>query len=259
MGSDEHKHGHREGVFEPDPAGNLGRDTVEVIPEIRLKPGTSRRAHTKFVSQVSNLPGAQAWMRWGYYVTEGSNMLVNTTVGRMCGMDGPSHAAADRDDALSRLYRDERLGLLKLAMLLTGDHGAAEDIVHDAFLGLRRRWAELDDPQVAGGYLRTSVVNGSRSRRRRAVVAIRHLRSREPEAGPSADVAVLLAEERGAVINAVRRLPARQREVLVLRYWQGLSEAEIASTLGVAPGTVKSTASRALDAIEKLLEAHDER
>jgi len=65
---------------------------------------------------------------------------------------------------------------------------------------------------------------------------------------------VLLAEEHREVLAAMRQLATRQREVLVLRYWSGLSEAEIAEALGISRGAVKSTASRALDALEKIME-----
>ncbi|MBN9619064.1 MAG: sigma-70 family RNA polymerase sigma factor, partial [Actinobacteria bacterium] len=108
---------------------------------------------------------------------------------------------------------------------------------------------QLSDPASAGGYLRTSVINGARSSHRRAGVVRRHLRVAEPDDSPAADSAVLLAEEHRQVIGAVQRLSPRQREVLVLRYWAHMSEAEIAATLHISPGTVKSTASRALTAL----------
>jgi RNA polymerase sigma factor (sigma-70 family) len=84
--------------------------------------------------------------------------------------------------------------------------------------------------------LRVSVVNGARSHHRRRLVARRHIRVREPDDAPDADAFLLLAEER-AVIAAVQRLPRRQQEVLILRYWSGMNEAQIARTLGVSAGT----------------------
>jgi len=72
-------------------------------------------------------------------------------------------------------------------------------------------------------------------------------------AEPGADDAVMLAEEHREVMAALRRLPRRQREVLVLRYWSELSEVQIAQTLGISAGAVKSTASRGLDALERLI------
>jgi RNA polymerase sigma factor (sigma-70 family) len=129
-------------------------------------------------------------------------------------------------------------------VLLLADRGLAEDVVQDAFVALFRRWP-LDDPAGAGGYLRVSVVNGARSAQRRVALRRRHRRA-ERDDGPPADAETLLDEEHREVLAAVRRLPRRQREVLVLRYWSGLSEAEIAETLGVSRGTVKTCASRAL-------------
>jgi RNA polymerase sigma factor (sigma-70 family) len=94
---------------------------------------------------------------------------------------------------------------------------------------------------------------GARSAQRRQGIVRRHLRVAEPDALPPADFALLLAEEHREVVAALRRLPRRQREVLVLRYWANLDEAEIAETLRISRGTVKSTASRALDALENIL------
>jgi RNA polymerase sigma-70 factor (sigma-E family) len=156
------------------------------------------------------------------------------------------------DPALVDLYRSQRLPLLRLAVLLTDDRGVAEDVVQEAFLGLQRRWRTVD-PAAAAGYLRTSVVNGARSLHRRRGVVRRYLTLLQPEEAPSADLAVLLGEEHRMVVEALRGLPRRQREVLVLRYWSELTEAEIAAALGISRGTVKSSASRALSALEKQL------
>ena len=153
-------------------------------------------------------------------------------------------------DAIADLYHEHRLGLLRLAVFLVDDRFVAEELVQDAFAALYQRWGTLADKRAATGYLRTTVVNGARSVHRRRGVVRRHLRAAEPEATPDADYALLLAEEHREVIAAMRTLPRRQREVVVLRYWSELSEAEIAQTLGVSRGTVKSTASRALDALE---------
>jgi RNA polymerase sigma-70 factor (sigma-E family) len=153
---------------------------------------------------------------------------------------------------VDELYRQEWPGLLRLAVLLTGDRGQAEDVVQDAFVALQRRFHRLADPAGAAGYLRVSVVNGARSIHRRRLVAWRHQRA-EPSLEPPLDSGLLLAEEHQEVMVAVRRLPRRQQEVLILRYWSGLSEAEIATTLGVSRGTVKTCASRALATLSNRL------
>ena len=153
------------------------------------------------------------------------------------------------------LYAAHRLALVRLAVLLVDDLPLAEDVVQDAFLALHRRQRSLTDPAAALGYLRTSVVNGSRSalRRRRTVRAhARRLRPVPEDASP-ADQGVLRAAAQDEVLRAVLALPPRQREVLVLRYWSELSERQIAATLGISEGTVKSTASRGLDRLERLL------
>lgn len=154
---------------------------------------------------------------------------------------------------VSALYAAHRLPLVRMAILLVDDQASAEDVVQDAFIGLHRNQDKIRDPQAAVGYLRTSVVNHARSVLRRRGTARKHLRSTEAEATGGADGDVLLAEEHREVLAAVRTLPPRQQEVLVLRYWSNLSEAEIAEALGISRGAVKSQASRAIDKLEQLL------
>jgi len=164
----------------------------------------------------------------------------------------PLPARRSEDDRLTELYAAHRLGLVRLAVLLVDDLATAEDVVQDAFAALAARQGRLRDPSAALGYLRTSVVNGCRSALRRRRTARRHtpLREVEPE-GP--DARAVMSEEHREVLAGLAGLPPRQREVLVLRYWSGMSEAEIATTLDISRGTVKSTASRALDALERAL------
>ncbi|MBT3154948.1 SigE family RNA polymerase sigma factor [Streptomyces sp. CHD11] len=157
-------------------------------------------------------------------------------------------------NAFNELYHHRRLALVRLALLLVDDLPTAEDVVQDAFAMLLRRhgrqFTDLDDPEA---YVRTSVVNAARSVLRRRRTARAYVPERERHA-PSADRSVLLAETHQEVIDALQRLTRRQREVLVLRYWSDLSEAQIADTLGISRGTVKSTASRALDALARQLD-----
>jgi len=167
--------------------------------------------------------------------------------------DASLGSTVDPRDAVAELYRQHRPTLVRLAVFLCGDRDAAEEVVQDAFIGLQRGWARLDDPGAAIGYLRASVVNGTRNLHRHLGVVRRHLRPIDTSSAPDADFALLLKEEYRELITAVRTLPPRQREVLVLRYWSDLSEAEIAMAMGISPGTVKSTASRALAALERRL------
>jgi RNA polymerase sigma-70 factor (sigma-E family) len=152
---------------------------------------------------------------------------------------------------VTALYEAHALGLVRLAVVMVGDRPAAEDVVQEAFCGLYRRWAALSDPGKAVSYLRSSVMNGCRSLLRR--------RSRQPTgaignpAGESAEVAALVGEEHQQVLLAIRRLPDRQRQALVLRYYLDLDEEEIAQVMGISRGTVKSTTSRARAALGRML------
>lgn len=151
------------------------------------------------------------------------------------------------------LYSAHWRYLVRLAVLLVDDAPSAEDVVQDAFVALHRKVDDLRDPDAALGYLRTSVVNLARSVIRRRQVARKHIKVAEPEATAGADHDVLLREEHRAALAAVRALPRRQSEVLVLRYWAGLSEREIARTLGISTGSVKSAASRGLATLQQRL------
>jgi len=155
---------------------------------------------------------------------------------------------ADADQFVSQLFLAHSPGLLRLALLLVGDQPSAEDVVQEAFIGLHR--ARLRDDEKALPYLRVAVVNGCRSvhRARRRAAALRP--QHEPPVW-SAEAAAIVNEDHREVLAAVARLPRRPREVLALRYYLGLPEAEIAATLGVSRGTVSSTVSRALTALAR--------
>ena len=164
---------------------------------------------------------------------------------------GPVAADGDAESAVTWLYHTHALSLTRLAHVMLGDKASAEDVVQEAFCGLYRNWARIDDKSGALRYLRASVLNGCRSvGRRRSLQARRTLHER-PAA--SAESVVLAGEERRSVLPAVRRLPARQREVLILRFYLREPDAEIARVLGISPGTVRSSAHRALAALERML------
>ena len=143
------------------------------------------------------------------------------------------------------LYRTHRMQMVRLAILLVDDISSAEDVVQEAFTGLYRNWGNLRDRNAAIGYLRTAVVNGSRSMLRRRRTARAYVPP-DPGTARSAESLAMLSTEHQAVVSALADLAPRQREVLVLRYYGGLSEAEIAEATGLSKGTVKSTASRAV-------------
>jgi RNA polymerase sigma-70 factor (sigma-E family) len=164
------------------------------------------------------------------------------------GEPGPSGPQAG--DLVSRLYQAHALTLVRMARLLLRDQPSAEDVVQDAFLGLYRALPGLSDPEDILPYLRTAVINRSRSVLRSRQRALLRRVQHEPPAS-SAESAALLGEDRQAVLAAVTRLPRRAREVLVLRYYLDLSDQEIAAALGVSRGTVSSTASRGLAALAR--------
>ena len=146
---------------------------------------------------------------------------------------------------IDELYRTHRMQMVRLAILLVDDISSAEDVVQEAFTGLYRNWGGLRDRNAAIGYLRTAVVNGSRSMLRRRRTARAYVPP-DPGTARSAESLAMLSTEHQAVVSALADLAPRQREVLVLRYYGGLSEAEIAEATGLSKGTVKSTASRAV-------------
>jgi RNA polymerase sigma-70 factor (sigma-E family) len=153
----------------------------------------------------------------------------------------------------AEVYRVHRPGLVKLAAFIVGDQAAGEDVVQDVFTALHQRWDMLADQGDPLPYLRTAVVNGCRSAIRRRGRAQRQAGHDSPSPPLSAEESVLLSEDRQQMLAALARLSRRRREVLVLRFYAGLSEAEIAATLGISPGTVKSTAARGLAALARAL------
>jgi RNA polymerase sigma-70 factor (sigma-E family) len=154
---------------------------------------------------------------------------------------------------LDELYHARRLSLVRMAVLMVDDLPTAEDIVQDVFAALVRRHGQdlrtISDPHA---YLTTAVMNAARSalRRRRSA---RGYRPPNPGTVPAAEELALLQEGDREVLEALAELTVRQRQVVVLRYWSELSEQEIADALRISRGTVKSTASRAIAILRKLL------
>jgi RNA polymerase sigma-70 factor (sigma-E family) len=164
----------------------------------------------------------------------------------------PREALDSREAAVDSLYRAQAVALIRLAYLMLGDRAEAQDVVQDAFCGLYRHWDRLANQAGALYYVRASVLNGCRTVLRRRALG-RRVTMYQPPAG-SAEAAVLGNEERQEVMRAVRQLPGRQREALVLRFYLDLPEREIARIMGVRPGTVRSATHRALKALGQLLE-----
>jgi len=159
----------------------------------------------------------------------------------------------DADEAVTQLYTAHYRSLVRLAALLLRDVGAAEEVVQESFISLHKAWKRLRDPDRALAYLRQTVVNRSRSVLRHRSVELRHAPAPMPDAA-SAEYGAMGLLEQQAVIRALSRLPERQREVLVLRYYSDLSEADIAETIGISRGAVKSHAFRGMAALRTTLE-----
>jgi RNA polymerase sigma-70 factor (sigma-E family) len=163
----------------------------------------------------------------------------------------PDHS--DAAAAVTALYREHALSMIRLAHIMLGSRPAAEDVVHDAFCGLYRRWAHLADKGHALGYVRSSVLNGCRSVLRGGRVREFDDAAGHQPAVMSAELTVLSLQERRDVVAALRRLPGRQREVLVLRYYLDLPDEQVARDLGISASTVRSTRKRALGALGRSL------
>lgn len=155
------------------------------------------------------------------------------------------------DASFAAVFNEHHRRAVRLAYLLTGDHHQAEDVVAEAMTKVYLQWRKgrVDD---VGPYLRRAVANQANSRLRR-----RYLERREASRRTGDDRGIRRvdddAAERDAVWQAIQQLPDRQRQVVVLRYYEDLSEADTADVLGISAGTVKSSLSRGLKRLEELL------
>ena len=159
----------------------------------------------------------------------------------------------DADQAVTELYSAHYRSLVRLAALLVRDLGTAEEVVQDSFVAMHGGWRRLRDSDKALSYLRQSVVNRSRSVLRHRVVVDRNAPKPPPDM-PSAEHGAIALFERSAVIAALRTLPPRQREALVLRFYGDMSEAQIADAMQISRGAVKSHTARAMQALRTVLE-----
>jgi RNA polymerase sigma-70 factor (sigma-E family) len=159
------------------------------------------------------------------------------------------------DLAVIELYATHYPALVRLAVMLVRDTPTAEEVVQDAFIAMHDAWERLRDTERALAYMRQAVVNRSRSVLRHRTVVEKNQQKPPPDM-PSAEHGAMTLLERSAVIAALRGLPVRQREAIVLRYYADLSEAEIAAAMRISRGAVKSHTSRAMAALRTALE-HD--
>jgi RNA polymerase sigma-70 factor (sigma-E family) len=170
---------------------------------------------------------------------------------------GAARPGRSADRAVTELYSLHYHRLVRLAALLVRDVPTAEDVVQDSFVAMHDGWQRLRDADSALAYLRQAVLNRSRSVLRHRAVAEKYPQKPSPDM-PSAEHGALVQLERSAVIATLRKLPGRQREAIVLRYYADLSEAEIAAAMGISCGAVKSHTARAMAALRADLEQHDQ-
>lgn len=159
----------------------------------------------------------------------------------------------DADRVVTAIYSEHYRSLVRLAAFLVRDNATAEEVVQDSFVAMHGAWRRLRDTDKALSYLRQSVVNRSRSVLRHRIVVDKNTPKPPPDM-PSAEHGAIIQLERSAVVTALRALPERQREALVLRYYGDLSEAQIASVMGISRGAVKSHTARAMSALRTVLE-----
>ncbi len=173
-------------------------------------------------------------------------------------MDGAlavAPGAVDADLLVAEMFDREGTSLVRLARVFCDDRDAAEDLVQEAFIRLHRSAGTIRDLGRAPAFLRSIVINLARDHNRRGLMSLRHRGTAERTSvppGPS-DRAVA-DEEAAAVLGALRSLPDRQRACLVLRYYEELSIAETAATLGISENSVKTHCRRGLAALEARLE-----
>jgi RNA polymerase sigma-70 factor (sigma-E family) len=159
-------------------------------------------------------------------------------------------------DPLAELHREHYRSLVRLATLVLGDVGLGEQVVQDAFVKLQLRWGGLRHIDKAPAYLRSAVLNGARSHLRHRQVRERYLaRHTVAPDTHTPESAALASDDHDRVVAALRELPVRQREALVLRYYLDLPEAEIAAAMGVSGGSVKVHLHRGIAALGRLLGA----
>jgi RNA polymerase sigma-70 factor (sigma-E family) len=162
--------------------------------------------------------------------------------------------AVDRRTALSDLYRAEYRNLVRLATLLVDQQEAAEEIVQEAFVRLDRSWDRVQDAAARPAYLRSIVMNLARSGLRRRMVARRHRPDSRPDA-PAAEQHAVLREDQREVLAALDTLSMRQRQCVVLRFYEDMTDVQIAEALGISPGSVKQHLHRAMQSLTDRLEA----
>lgn len=213
-------------------------DSPEIPPSAVIDP-TPERVYQAGTGPAGPEPGLMASFAAGFAQPTSRYDVLPTTPRRRI-----TH------DQIIELYNTHHDGLVRFAALVAPEDGMAEDLVQEAFVRLYKSWGRIRDPEKVPAYMRSTIANLARGRGRRMAVAVRN----RPEPGPdaaSAEEHAIRDENRDEVIGLLRTLPPRQRECLVLRYYQGLNESEIARTLKISVGSVRTHTSRGMAALQK--------
>jgi RNA polymerase sigma-70 factor (sigma-E family) len=190
-------------------------------------------------------------------VKETSTSRTTVGTGGIRSLKEPVRTATNADLATIELYSRHYPALVQLAATLVRDRPTAEEVVQDAFIAMHTHdgWGRLRDTEKALAYIRQIVVNGSRMVLRHRKVIQKNAPKPEPDMA-SAEHGALARLKRSAVVAALRDLPERQREAIVLRYYADLSEAEIATAMRISRGCVKSHTARGMAALRAALEQY---
>jgi RNA polymerase sigma-70 factor (sigma-E family) len=174
--------------------------------------------------------------------------------GALPAADAVGTSSIDADALVARMFDQQGRSLVRLARVFCDDRNAAEDLVQEAFIRLHRSAGSIRDVGRAPQFLRSIVINLARDHNRRGLMSLRHrnsaIRAKEP---PEPESLVMADDESAAVLAALRSLPERQRGCLVLHYYEELTVAEVAETLGISPNSVKTHCRRGLAALESRL------
>lgn len=164
-----------------------------------------------------------------------------------------AQAATDVDALVVRLFNEEGHSLVRLVRLFVDDRNAAEDLVQEGFIRLARSAHRIQDDAKAAAYLRSIVLNLARDHNRRGLVSLRHHLPTDDERASTEDE-IVLRDDQQQVIDALRGLPHRQRDCIVLRYYEELGIEDVAATLGISPNSVKTHLKRGLASLEARLD-----
>jgi RNA polymerase sigma factor (sigma-70 family) len=210
----------------------------------RIAEALHAACHPRADSGTSVGPMALAALSW--------MVDVPSVLGLPTAVGPATTVATDLDQLLVDLFEREGRSLVRLARLFVDDRNAAEDLVQEAFIRLARSASRIQDERKAPAYLRSIVLNLARDHNRRGLVSLRHRLPLEEERAQEVDELVLHEDQR-QILDALRELPHRQRDCLVLRYYQELGIDEIADTLAISRNSVKTHLQRGLAAMESRL------